>query len=537
MKTARQTIRGLILCTLALLCGTGSWAQGKSSVWVADNGDGTYRNPILHTDYSDPDVIRVGDDYWMTSSSFDCIPALQILHSTDLVNWEIVGAVHSYRPEGIQEAHGNGVWAPSIRHHGGEFYIYWGDPDVGIYMVHTSDPRGEWSEPHLVQAGVGMIDPCPLWDDNGKAYLVHSWAGSRAGFKSILSASEMSPDGRALIGPEVLIHDGHGVNPTIEGPKFYKREGWYYIFAPAGGVKEGWQLVGRSREPLGKYEWRKVLHQGNTNIHGPHQGGWVTDVAGDSWFIHFEDRYAYGRVVHLQPMSWSSDGWCTMGVDTNGDGIGEPVATYRKPTTKAQQLIVTPAENDEFNSPTLGLQWQWFGNPERDWAMHSPEGYLRLYTQPYASLWEARNLLTQKLTAPTETITAKVSFRGGVVGDRGGIIIAGRDYATLSFEVTAEGVVLRQTECMGADKGGEEVIVSQLPTTDTREIMLRVVVSEGAMCQFYWAKMGYDFRPIGRPFKAKEGKWIGAKFGLFAVTTGRTNDGGWMDVDWVRITK
>ena len=280
-----------------------------------------------------------------------------------------------------------------------------------------------------------------------------------------------------------------------------------------------------------------MLHQGNTNIHGPHQGGWVTDVAGDSWFVHFEDRYAYGRVVHLQPMSWTADGWCTMGIDTNGDGIGEPVATHRKPASNAPQRIVTPAENDEFNSPTLGLQWQWFGNPERDWAMHSPEGFLRLYTQPYTSLWESRNILCQKLTAPTETITTKVSFRGGTVGDRGGLIIAGRDFATLSFVVTEEGTLLRQTRCVGADKGGEEQTISQLAIDDTTEILLRVVVGEGGVCQFYWAKMGDSFNPIGEPFKAREGKWIGAKFGLFAVTDGRTNDGGWIDVDWVRITK
>lgn len=526
----------LILTAFALVCVGHLSAQTRSLAWVADQGNSAYRNPILHADYSDPDVIRVGDDYWMTSSSFDCIPALQILHSTDLVNWELAGAVHSYRPEGIQAQHGNGVWAPSIRHHNGEFYIYWGDPDVGIFMVHTSDPRGEWSKPHLVESGVGMIDPCPLWDDNGKAYLVHAWAGSRAGFKSILSASEMTPDGKSLIGPEVLLFDGHNGNPTVEGPKFYKHNGWYYIFAPAGGVKEGWQLVLRSRDPLGNYEWCKVLHQGNTDIHGPHQGGWVTDVAGNSWFVHFEDRYAYGRVVHLQPMEWSADGWCRIGVDRDGDGIGEPVAAYLKPATNLPQRITTPAESDEFTSPTLGLQWQWFGLPERDWAMHSPEGYLRLYTQPYTSLWESRNILTQKLTAPVETFTAKVSFRGGTVGDRGGIAIVGRDFATLAFEMTEEGVVLCQTDCKGADKGASEVVRSRIPVVDTNDILLRVAITEGAMCQFYWAKPGDTFTPVGVPFKAKEGKWIGAKFGLFAVSSKVTNDGGWLDVDWVRVT-
>ncbi|MBR2400493.1 MAG: glycoside hydrolase 43 family protein [Tidjanibacter sp.] len=529
--------KSLLFCAIFTLCALSAGAQGVSSVWVADQGNGTYRNPILHADYSDPDIIRVGDDYWMTSSSFDCLPALQILHSTDLVNWQLAGAVRSYRPKGVQEQHGNGVWAPSIRHHNGRYYIYWGDPDVGIYMVESEDPRGEWSEPHLVEAGVGMIDPCPLWDDDGKAYLVHSWAGSRAGFKSILSASEMAPDGKSLIGPDVLIYDGHAENPTIEGPKFYKRNGWYYIFAPAGGVKEGWQLVMRSREPLGKYEWRKVLHQGNTSIHGPHQGGWVTDAAGDSWFVHFEDRYAYGRVVHLQPMEWQSDGWCTMGVDTNNDGIGEPVTTYRKPYTTRPMKPTTPSEGDEFTSPALGLQWQWFGNPERSWAMVSPEGYLRLYCKPYTNLWEAKNILSQKITAPREVVTAKVRFTAGVDGDRAGLIIHGRDIATLAFVHKDGKLMLRQTECYGAEKGAEEVIVGEMEWENGKELLLRVEISDGAMCSFSIAESGKAFRTIGKPFRAKEGKWIGAKFGLFAVTTGKTNDGGRMDVDWVRVTK
>ena len=209
------------LTTLAiamLALGATSWAQGVSKTWVADQGDGTYKNPVLYADYSDPDVIRVGDDYWMTSSSFDCIPALQILHSTDLVNWEFAGAVRSFIPNEVQRQHGHGIWAPSIRFHNGLYYIYWGDPDTGVYMTCATDPRGEWSTPHLVWEGKGMIDACPLWDDDGRAYLVHAWAGSRSGIKSILSASEMSPDGRSLIGEEVLLFDGHGDHPTVEGP-------------------------------------------------------------------------------------------------------------------------------------------------------------------------------------------------------------------------------------------------------------------------------------------------------------------------------
>ena len=156
-------------------------AQYRSEVWVSDEGNGMYRNPVLHADYSDPDVCAVGEDYFLTASSFNCTPGLPILHSKDLVNWKIVNyALKKVEPvEYYNEArHGKGVWAPSIRFHEGVFYIYWGDPDFGIFMVKTRDPYGEWDKPVLVKAGKGMIDPCPLWDDDGRVYLAHAWAGS-----------------------------------------------------------------------------------------------------------------------------------------------------------------------------------------------------------------------------------------------------------------------------------------------------------------------------------------------------------------------
>lgn len=204
------------------------------AVWTPDLGNGKYKNPIVFADYSDPDVIRTGDDYWMTASSFNCVPGLPVLHSTDLVNWELVNYAlpRMYDTDFDAASHGNGVWAPAIRFHDGWYYIYWGDPDRGIYMVRTQDPRGAWSKPVLVKAAKGIIDTCPLWDEDGRAYLVHGWAGSRAGFKSVLSVSEMTPDGTELIGEDVLIFDGHDAHPTVEGPKFYKRNGYYYVFAP-----------------------------------------------------------------------------------------------------------------------------------------------------------------------------------------------------------------------------------------------------------------------------------------------------------------
>ncbi|HVF29745.1 MAG TPA: glycoside hydrolase 43 family protein, partial [Pyrinomonadaceae bacterium] len=232
---------------LLVICSS-SFAQTPfvSKVWVADNGDGTYKNPIIHADYSDPDVVRVGGDYYMTASSFNAAPGLPILHSKDLVNWRLINYVfEEQEPRDVfgSAQHGGGVWAPSIRFHKGEFYIYYPDPDFGIYMTKTKDPAGKWSKPLLIKAGKGWIDPCPLWDDDGQAYLVSAFAGSRSGIKTILIISRMNPEGTRLIDDGVLVFDGHDKHPTVEGPKFYKRDGYYYIFAPAGGVATGWQLV------------------------------------------------------------------------------------------------------------------------------------------------------------------------------------------------------------------------------------------------------------------------------------------------------
>src|ERR1700730_1909018 len=232
-----------------------------SKVWVADNGNGTYKNPIINADYSDPDAIRVGGDFYLVASSFENIPGLPILHSKDLVNWTIIGhALKQQLPfdHFSLPRHGEGVWAPSIRYHNNEFYIYYPDPDFGIYLSKAKKITGPWSEPLLVQAGKGLIDPCPLWDADGKVYLVHAFAGSRAGFKSVIAVKRLNSDGTKVLDDGVLVYDGHETDPTIEGPKFYKRNGYYYIFAPAGGVSAGWQLVLRARNVYGPYE-RKIV--------------------------------------------------------------------------------------------------------------------------------------------------------------------------------------------------------------------------------------------------------------------------------------
>lgn len=514
-----------------------------SKVWVADNGDGTYTNPVLYADYSDPDAIRVGDNYYMVASSFNCIPGLPILHSFDLVNWELIGHALTELPpfDAFNKVqHGNGVWAPCIRYHKNEYYIYYPDPDFGIYRIKAANPAGPWSEPLLVQEGKGLIDPSPLWDDDGKAYLVYALAGSRAGIKSVILINRINVEGTKLIGKPVMLFDGHKDHPTVEGPKIYKRNGFYYIFAPAGGVSTGWQMVMRSKNIFGPYEAKTIMAQGKTDINGPHQGAWVDTKTGENWFLNFQDLGAYGRVVHLNPMKWINN-WPVIGTDSDGDGIGEPVRTYKKPNVGKPFPKMTPPESDEFNTAEFGLQWQWHANYQAAWGYPSGNlGFFRLNCIPRpadaVNLWGVPNLLLQKFPAPEFAATTRLTFDARFDGEEVGLVVMGTDYGTLSLKRNNAKLEIRTTVCNQADKAGKEEVVKS-KSADSSTIYFRVHVRKGADCQFSYSTDGENYTPIGNSFKAREGKWIGAKLGFFALGNSVVNDAGSADIDWFRVTK
>ena len=556
----RKTL--LSLMTLAALTAS---AQYKSEVWSPDNGDGTYNNPVINADYSDPDVCvgPSGEDYYMTASSFQCTPGLPILHSRDMVNWEIVGYALKSLYEGDckltehynKVQHGNGVWAPSIRYHQGEYYIYWGDPDHGVYMVKTKDPAGEWEKPVCVIRGKGYIDTTPLWDEDGRCYLVNGWANSRSKFASVLTVREMSADGTRAIGQPVIVFDGNSTeNRTCEGPKFYKRDGWYWIMCPAGGVPEGFQLAMRSKSPYGPYEAKKVLQQGKTAINGPHQGAWVHTKYGEDWFLHFQDKEAYGRVMHLNPVDWTT-GWPVMGRK------GEPVATYKKPKASST-VVVNPVESDEFNAPTIGRQWQWQANYDEKFGVPTAFGTMRIYTHKldtdWKNLWPVPNMLLQKTPADEFTVTAKLRFTSKADGQMGGIIMMGHNYQALVVRREGKEFKLLILTCQDADRGKaqqEELVATLKPTAEDKidykpgiheDIYLRLQVSNAEagvahggkpLVSFAWSQNGKKFTPCGSQYEMKQGKWIGAKFGFVAVDTNPKTDRGWIDADWIRVTK
>lgn len=560
----KQPCRLALLSLFAACAATAAAEEYVSEVWCPDPGNGKYINPIIDADYSDPDVVRVGDDYYMTASSFSDIPGLPVLHSKDLVNWTIIGHAIAEMPDYAKfqtPNHGNAVWAPSIRYHNGEFYIYYGDPDLGIFMTKTKNPAGPWEPLTWVHKAKGIIDCCPFWDEDGKAYLPHGYAGSRAGVKSIIGMIEMTPDGKSTIGQDRIIYDGHLDNETIEGAKMYKRGDWYYIFSPAGGVPTGWQEVLRSKSPWGPYEARNVLEQGDTDINGPHQGAWIDTPDGkEDWFIHFQDKGPYGRVINLEPMKWLENGWPVIGVDPDGDGRGVPVRTYKKPNVGKTYPRQTPQESDEFDSVELGKQWQWKDNPSALWYYcDAAASKLRLFSnalpESAKSIYDLPNLLLQKFPARNFTATAKVQFfprkKDGKImeGERAGIVVMGYNFGTLSLMSRNDGIYLVQTECYKANKGGEESEVEAIKVDDGKEMYLRMRLDYTgpkvpkqkpdytAEATFYYSFDGKKFTKIGRPVKVDVGHWIGAKFGMYCSRSWTSNDSGWLDIDWFRVTK
>ena len=484
-----------------------------------------YTNPILRGDYSDPDVIRVGEDFYMISSSFTYVPGLPVLHSRNLVSWELIGYAAKHLPFSRYDtpAHGCGIWAPSLRYHRGAFYIYVCLPDEGLFAFTASDPAGEW-ECHYVKDVTGWIDPCPLFDEDGSAYLIHGFAGSRAGIKNILYLHRMSPDGMEILDSGRPVYDGteHG-DTTVEGPKLYKRNGLYWIFCPAGGVTNGYQLALCAENIYGPYARHMVLSQGDTPVNGPHQGGWVTDGRGGDWFIHFQDAGVYGRVTHLQPVDWSG------GVPVMGNG-GFPVAEGDTGLPEWKADIPT---SDDFTLG-IGLQWQWQANENKAWHEELHPG-IRLYAAPADTLFRAGNFLSQLMQSFDfdMEIKLKTHFHPG---DRAGIGMMGWSYHYLAWD--GRKICLYEGKAEKISRFvPERVTETLLAETECKCDALRLVmhVRQGE-ADFAFASDGERETSIGERYALSVGGWTGARPGIFCINT-RGAWGGWADVEYCSIER
>ena len=455
-----------------------------------DQGDGTYRNPVLNADFSDPDVIRVGDHYYMVASDFHFM-GMQVLESVDMVNWQYISQIYRRINEpgwDSNQHYAGGSWAPAIRYHDGLFYVYFCTPDEGLYMSTAKDPRGPWSPLHLVKRVEKWEDPCPFWDDDGQAYL----GRSRHGAGPII-VHRMSPDGKQLLDEGVTVYEG----PVAEGTKFMKRNGWYYLIIPEGGVGQGWQTVLRAKNIYGPYERKIVLEQGSTMINGPHQGALVDTPDGKWWFYHFQETPVLGRVVHLQPARWEN-GWPLMGVDYDRNGIGEPVAAWQKPIVSESSFL--PQADDDFSGPILGLQWQWNHNPVAShWSLTKRKGWLTLTAMPADSLKFCRNMLTQKVVGYESESTTMLTASGDCYA---GLFCSGKNFRGIGL--CKKGVFV---EAHGKRQIVKEGKFSQLWLRITNDCVQN-------RHQFSYSTDGINYTKTDA-FPMNGGYWKGIRVGLF----------------------
>ncbi|KEZ18321.1 Glycoside hydrolase family protein [Sphingobium yanoikuyae] len=521
-----------LLCAASLICAPGAGAEASPSA-------STYANPILYADYSDPDVIRVGQNYYMVASSFHFSPGIPILHSRDLVHWSILGHVLPRLPfapeydmpgphsltDAISKPIGDtryagGVWAPSIRHHAGLFYVYWATPDEGIFMATASKAEGPWSAPVKVIDQPMLEDPCPFWDDDGQAWLVHSRHGAGP-----LILHRMSADGKSVLdGGTVIVEDKQKL-PILEGPKFYKRNGYYYIFAPYGGVEKGAQAALRARDIRGPYEAKTVLAQGSSALQGPHQGGWVETPSGQGWFIHFNSSGAFGRITYLEPLKWVDD-WPVIGDLRPGSDVGQPVERHAMPYTGSPLTKDRLQDTDAFGSAKLGPQWEWNHNPDnRAWSLTARPGFLRLQALPADHLVTARNTLTQILQGPSSRITTRIEIGRMTDGQRAGLTLFGVKPSWIGI-VRQDG----QSHLTLASAGDE----TTGPALTGSSVELRAEVSEDQMVRYSYSLDGRAFQPFGDAIALPRFSWWkGSRPGLFTFTRGKPD--GSIDVDWVRV--
>ncbi|MDE5864999.1 MAG: family 43 glycosylhydrolase, partial [Lachnospiraceae bacterium] len=330
-------------------------------------------------------------------------------------------------------------------------------------------------------------------------------------------------------------------------PKVYKRNGYYYILAPAGGVKTGWQTALRSKNIYGPYEEKIVMKQGESIINGPHQGGLTDTVNGDEWFIHFQDRGLYGRIIHMQPVVWEND-WPVIGVNAQ-DGCGEPCLEYKKPNTGVSESPSSLEASDDFESPDLNLMWQWLGNPKESfYSLTERAGFLRLYALTPSGkaepiLWESANVLTQKLVCPYFKATTCLHISGISENSQAGMVMMGGHYAYIAVRIIDGNKTLVYSEAYDAKDGmKEKTTVIRKLADDTDKIYFTFTMEEGnekPLFKMYYALDGEEEINVPTDFVPSDHTWVGAKIGLFANVCADGADSadgaGYADFEYIHV--
>lgn len=521
-----------IICGILLIFSSVTFSVAQS-VWMPDNGNGTFTNPLMWGDWPDPDVIRVGDDFYMVSTSMHYVPGCPIVTSKDLVNWKMLSyAVDRYDEDARYDMNGgtlylNGAWASSIRYHNGKFYVAfctpygWGTEKGHFSICEAETAAGPWTRTIFPEY---MYDPGLFFDDDGKVYVVHG--------QGTLYLTELQADVKSVKGEAVKIWDTRfqdsqtvGSQFALEGAHMYKINGMYYITCPAGGT-EGWQICLRSKNIYGPYEHQLIM-QDTTSYppNGLHQGGMVQLKNGDWWFIIMQDRGPFGRVPHLQPVIWKN-GWPILGDN------GKDVVTYPKPNVrKRRQTLMAPATSDDFDENKLGLQWQWNHNPDNaKWSLIDRKGFLRLKASFALNLTEARNTLTQRLQGPTCEGTVEIDLNGLKDGNVAGFGIFQKPHAYVAIE--QNGTQRRIVMCKDSE------VQEHTEDITGENIWFRIRVNDKDFtARFYYSSDGRHYHQIGGSFKMGLGyPWTGNRFALFNFSRKPIGINGYADFNWFHFT-
>ncbi len=508
----------LLLSILMILPGMCLQAQKKRQ---SDNGDGTYTNPLIAADFPDPDAIRVGDTYYMVTTTMFVFPGVTVLRSRDLVNWEYCSnALPRFdfsKCYDLDSCHrySHGQWATSIKYHNGKFYLLFITLDEGGFICVADKAEGPWEIRKLPK---GFYDPGLFFDDDGRIYVAHGY--------SKITMTELNPDFSPKT-TDSLVFTGD-IRRGLEGMHVYKLNGYYYLYGTYGGL-DGIQVALRSKNIYGPYEQKVVIRDTTPGVNfGIHQGALLETPAGEWWTILFVDSGPFGRFPSLQPVTWT-DGWPMVGID------GKAVVTHRKPNMGSGSFPITVLPtSDDFGGGELGMQWGWNHNPEPSkWSLSKRHGWLRLETvKAVSNLREARNTLTQRPftyyndSIPTTGLTV-MDIRRMKDGDIAGLAIFQDPYAFIGVK---------------QERGKQYIImVNNGQTIDSvafkgKTVYLRAVASNSTgRASFAYSADNKTFRPLGNELAMRFNLAIftGNKFCLFNYATKAT--GGYVDFDYFKL--
>ena len=541
MKNPNQALRPVATALiLAFSLATAPYAAPPASrSWAADNGNGTYSNPLFYDEFSDPDMIRVGSDYYLTGTTMHTMPGLPVLHSRDLVNWRIIGYAADridlgpdFHLDNNKEIYGQGIWAPSFRYHNGTFYIFSNVNRFGLQVYRATDPRGPWQHNTMEQ---GLHDLSVLFDDDGRIYAVYG-----SGVIHIVELNQ-TLTGQIPGTDRVLIERNQGMG---EGSHIYRIDGKYYIVSAVPGahvpmkcaradkltgpwevetisenesmgIGQGYRIKGNRRTPPFELSDPDSSDRASLTLH---QGGIIDTESGEWWGFSMQDHNSVGRLTSLSPVTWSN-GWPYFGLPGN---LKRTPSTWVKPNTGSTGPVTSPYDRtDAFSKTTLQPVWQWNHVPDdTKWSLTERPGYLRLHALPAPEFWWAKNSLTERAIGPESTVTTELDAAGLVPGDVAGLALLNMPYAWVGVSRDSGGYSIQKFDQTDGNSAVEKLSKAHL--------WLRVHCDfDSEIAKFSYSTDGKTFKDLSGEYKMafQLKTFQGVRYALFNYNTGGSPGG------------